>query len=52
MNWRGMDRGRAFQLMATYMFNPNIRLLNEDAWFDAGGGIDCGGLITQLQVDF
>jgi hypothetical protein len=49
---RGMDRGQAFQLMATYIFTPNIRLLNEYAWFDADGGIDYGGLVSQLQVDF
>lgn len=49
---RGMDRGQVFQLMATYIFNPNIRLLNEYAWFDAEEGIDYGGFITQLQVDF
>jgi hypothetical protein len=34
------------------MFHPNIRLLNEYAWCDADGGIDYGGWITQLQVDF
>ncbi len=49
---RGMDHGQAFQLMATYIFNPNIRLLNEYAWFDSDGGIDYGGLVSQLQVDF
>ena len=49
---RGMNKGRVYQLMATYIFNPNIRLLNEYAWFDADGGIDYGGLISQLQVDF
>lgn len=49
---RGMDRGQAFQLMATYIFTPNIRLLNEYAWFDADRGIDYGGLVSQLQIDF
>ncbi len=49
---RGMDRGQVYQLMATYIFNPNIRLLNEYAWFDADRGIDYGGLVSQLQVDF
>lgn len=49
---RGMDQGQVFQLMATYIFTPNIRLLNEYAWFDADGGIDYGGLVSQLQVDF
>lgn len=41
-----------FQLIATYIFNPNIRLLNEYAWFDAKHGVDYGGLVSQLQVDF
>lgn len=49
---RGMDQGQAFHLIATYIFNPNIRLLNEYAWFDADHGVDYGGLISQLQVDF
>lgn len=49
---RGMDEGQVFQLMATYIFNPNIRLLNEYAWFDAEHGVDYGGLVSQLQVDF
>lgn len=49
---RGMDHGQAIQLMATYIFNPNIRLLNEYAWFDADHGIDYGSLVSQLQVDF
>lgn len=49
---RGMDQGQVFQLMATYIFTPNIRLLNEYAWFDADGGVDYGGLVSQLQVDF
>jgi len=49
---RGMNRGQAFQLLATYIFNPNIRLLNELAWYDARGGVDYGGLVSQLQVDF
>ena len=49
---RGMDEGQAFHLIATYIFNPNIRLLNEYAWFDADHGVDYGGLVSQLQVDF
>lgn len=49
---RGMDQGQVFQLMATYIFTPNIRLLNEYAWFDSDAGIDYGGLVSQLQVDF
>ena len=47
-----MDKGRVYQLMATYIFNHCVGLLNEYAWFDADGGIDYGGLISQLQVDF
>lgn len=49
---RGMDEGQVFQLIATYIFNPNIRLLNEYAWFDSDHGVDYGGLVSQLQVDF
>ena len=49
---RGMDEGQVFQLMATYIFAPGIRLLNEYAWFDADRGPDYGGLVSQLQIDF